>query len=90
MTTSEILDGFKNLKALVVGDICLDRWCTYDPDTSEPSRETGIPRLVLFRHRSLRAGAVQWPIIWPPWEPGKWPSWESAATMVSDLSWFAL
>jgi rfaE bifunctional protein kinase chain/domain len=45
MTTSEILDGFKNLKALVVGDICLDRWCTYDPDTSEPSRETGIPRL---------------------------------------------
>jgi len=45
MTTSEILDGFKNLKALVVGDICLDRWCTYDPATSEPSRETGIPRL---------------------------------------------
>jgi len=28
-----------------VGDICLDRWCTYDPATSEPSRETGIPRL---------------------------------------------
>lgn len=45
MTTPEILDGFKKLKALVVGDICLDRWCTYDPATSEPSRETGIPRL---------------------------------------------
>ena len=45
MTTAEILDGFKKLKALVVGDICLDRWCTYDPATSEPSRETGIPRL---------------------------------------------
>ena len=45
MTTVEILDGFKKLKALVVGDICLDRWCTYDPATSEPSRETGIPRL---------------------------------------------
>jgi rfaE bifunctional protein kinase chain/domain len=45
MTTEEILDGFKKLKALVVGDICLDRWCTYDPATSEPSRETGIPRL---------------------------------------------
>jgi rfaE bifunctional protein kinase chain/domain len=45
MTTAEILEGFKKLKALVVGDICLDRWCTYDPATSEPSRETGIPRL---------------------------------------------
>ncbi|HXX24806.1 MAG TPA: PfkB family carbohydrate kinase [Terriglobia bacterium] len=45
MTTTEIMNGFKNLKALVVGDICLDRWCTYDPATSEPSRETGIPRL---------------------------------------------
>lgn len=29
----------------MVGDICLDRWCTYDPTASEPSRETGIPRL---------------------------------------------
>jgi rfaE bifunctional protein kinase chain/domain len=28
-----------------VGDICLDRWCTYDPAASEPSYETGIPRL---------------------------------------------
>jgi rfaE bifunctional protein kinase chain/domain len=45
MTTAEILDGFKKLKALVIGDICLDRWCTYDPATSEPSAETGIPRL---------------------------------------------
>jgi len=45
MTTREILAGFKKLKALVVGDICLDRWCTYDPATSDPSRETGIPRL---------------------------------------------
>ena len=45
MTTAEILDRFKKLKALVVGDICLDRWCTYDPGTSEASRETGIPRL---------------------------------------------
>ncbi len=45
MTTSEILNGIKKLRVLVVGDICLDRWCTYDPATSEPSRETGIPRL---------------------------------------------
>ena len=45
MNTPEILAGFSRLKALVIGDICLDRWCTYDPATSEPSRETGIPRL---------------------------------------------
>jgi rfaE bifunctional protein kinase chain/domain len=45
MTTAEILAGFRKLAALVVGDICLDRWCTYDPSVSEPSRETGIPRL---------------------------------------------
>jgi rfaE bifunctional protein kinase chain/domain len=45
MTTAEILAGFSKLSALVIGDICLDRWCTYDPAASEPSRETGIPRL---------------------------------------------
>ncbi len=45
MTVTDILEGAKRLRALVVGDICLDRWCTYDPATSEPSRETGIPRL---------------------------------------------
>jgi len=45
MTTKELLDAFQKLKALVIGDICVDRWCTYDPATSEPSRETNIPRL---------------------------------------------
>jgi len=45
MTIPEILAGIKKVRALVVGDICLDRWCTYDPTTSEPSAETGIPRL---------------------------------------------
>ena len=45
MSTAEILASFAGLKALVVGDICLDRWCTYDPATTEPSAETGIPRL---------------------------------------------
>ena len=44
MTTAEILDALPRLAALVVGDICLDRWCTYDPSAAEPSRETGIPR----------------------------------------------
>jgi len=45
MTTADILAGFSEIAALVVGDICLDRWCAYDPSTAEPSRETGIPRI---------------------------------------------
>lgn len=44
MTTDQILSGFSKIAALVVGDICLDRWATYDPALAEPSRETGIPR----------------------------------------------
>ncbi len=45
MTPAEILQKIGGLSALVVGDICLDRWCTYDPAEGEPSRETGIPRI---------------------------------------------
>ena len=45
MTTREILERIQSLRALVVGDICLDRWCTYDPSEAEPSRETGMPRV---------------------------------------------
>lgn len=45
MTIQEILKGITKLRALVVGDICLDRWCTYDPSAAEPSAETGIPRV---------------------------------------------
>jgi len=45
MTTSEILPRFPALRVLVVGDVCLDRWCTYDPELADPSRETGIPRV---------------------------------------------
>jgi rfaE bifunctional protein kinase chain/domain len=42
---AEILAAFPNYSAFVVGDICLDRWCTYDPATAEPSHETGISRI---------------------------------------------
>ena len=49
MTVPEILAALPALSALVVGDICLDRWCTYDPATAEPSRETGIPRIGVVR-----------------------------------------
>jgi rfaE bifunctional protein kinase chain/domain len=45
MKIAEILAAFPRQSALVVGDICLDRWCTYDPATSEASRETGIQRI---------------------------------------------
>ncbi len=44
MTVSEILAAISKLNVLVVGDICLDCWCTYDPATAEPSRETGMLR----------------------------------------------
>lgn len=49
MSTAEILARFRDLSALVVGDICLDRWCEYDPAAAEPSRETGIPRIAVTR-----------------------------------------
>jgi len=49
MKTAEILAEFPRYSALVVGDICLDRWCTYDPATAEPSYETGIPRIGVVR-----------------------------------------
>jgi rfaE bifunctional protein kinase chain/domain len=45
VTRAEILDEFRKLRVLVVGDVCLDRWCRYDPDLAVPSRETGIPRI---------------------------------------------
>jgi rfaE bifunctional protein kinase chain/domain len=45
MTVPEILAGIPRLRILIAGDICLDRWCTYDPKHREPSRETGIDRI---------------------------------------------
>lgn len=45
MTDAEILAAFARLRVLVAGDVCLDRWCRYDPALSDDSRETGIPRI---------------------------------------------
>jgi rfaE bifunctional protein kinase chain/domain len=56
MTTTEILAAIPKLSVLVIGDICLDRWCTYEPCASEPSRETGIPRIAVV-HTEVTAGA---------------------------------
>jgi rfaE bifunctional protein kinase chain/domain len=47
MTAAELLDGFRRLRTLVVGDVCLDRWCHYDPALALPSAETGIPRVAV-------------------------------------------
>jgi rfaE bifunctional protein kinase chain/domain len=59
MTTAEILAAFRKIAALVVGDICLDHWCTYDPALSGPSRETGIPTVgVMGSYVSPGAGGT--------------------------------
>lgn len=47
MSPAEILAAIANLRALVAGDICLDRWCRYDPRLTEPSRETGLDRIAV-------------------------------------------
>ncbi|MBK9170782.1 MAG: ribokinase [Bryobacterales bacterium] len=45
MTAAEILARVPGVAVLVVGDVCLDRWCTYDPAQADVSRETGLPRI---------------------------------------------
>jgi rfaE bifunctional protein kinase chain/domain len=45
MNVAQVLEAAPTFRVLVVGDVCLDRWCTYDPALAEPSRETGIPRI---------------------------------------------
>ena len=47
--SEDILEKATKLSALIVGDVCLDRWCRYDPELGEPSRETGIPRTGVIR-----------------------------------------
>jgi len=49
MNAAEILARFGDLRVLVLGDICLDRWCWYDPAVAEKSAETGIPRTGVIR-----------------------------------------
>jgi rfaE bifunctional protein kinase chain/domain len=57
VTTAQILAEFSKLRALVVGDVALDRWCRYDPALADPSRETGIPRIAVIS-TELTAGAA--------------------------------
>jgi len=39
----ELLAAFPALRVLVVGDVCLDRWCTYDPALDTVYWPTGNP-----------------------------------------------
>ena len=57
MRAQRILDKIRGLKVLVLGDVCLDRWCFYDPDLTEPSRETGIPRIAVVRTETTPGAA---------------------------------
>ncbi len=57
MTTAEILAKFPSMRVLVVGDVCLDCWCRYDPALAEPSRETGIPRIAVTQVESTPGAA---------------------------------
>ena len=47
MTAARILERARSARVLVVGDICLDRWCRYEPSLAEASVETGIPRVAV-------------------------------------------
>ena len=47
MNWAPIINKFSSCRVLVAGDICLDRWCVYDPSENEPSRETDIPRVAI-------------------------------------------
>lgn len=57
MTVAETLAAFPKLRVLVAGDVCLDRWCRYDPALADPSRETGIPRIGVVA-TEITAGAA--------------------------------
>jgi rfaE bifunctional protein kinase chain/domain len=54
---AEVLASIRRLSVLVVGDVCLDRWCRYEPDFAEPSRETGLPRVAVVEMERSPGGA---------------------------------
>ncbi len=57
MTTEEILTSLPALSVLVVGDVCLDRWCYYEPQLAEASRETSIPRVAVVEYERTPGAA---------------------------------
>jgi rfaE bifunctional protein kinase chain/domain len=57
MNAAAILREFRGLRVLVAGDVCLDRWCRYDPREGLASRETGLPRVGVVS-TEITAGAA--------------------------------
>jgi rfaE bifunctional protein kinase chain/domain len=57
VTTEEVLASLPTLSALVVGDVCLDRWCYYEPQLAEASRETSIPRVAVVEYERTPGAA---------------------------------
>lgn len=57
MRVAELLSAIPRLSVLVVGDVCLDRWCRYEPGFAEPSRETGLPRVAVVEVERSPGGA---------------------------------
>lgn len=51
-----ILAEFAKLRVLVVGNVCLDRWCSCEPELACPSRETGIPRTAVVSYHVTPGG----------------------------------
>jgi rfaE bifunctional protein kinase chain/domain len=57
VSPERILAAFRDLRCLVVGVVCLDRWCRYDPALALASAETGIPRIAVVE-TEVTAGAA--------------------------------
>ena len=78
--TAQYWKLFPDRSALIVGDICLDRWCIYDPGAAEPSRETGIPRIgVVSTEVSPGGGGTVANNLACAWESGAWRCWACSA-----------
>jgi len=50
MGIEKIVEGFRKLKVLVIGDFFLDKYYIYDPKIGEPSLETGIIPIVVTEY----------------------------------------
>jgi rfaE bifunctional protein kinase chain/domain len=57
MDAADLLNRMRDLRVLIVGDVCLDRWCRYSPAQTMPSVETGIPRVAVVATETT-AGAA--------------------------------
>jgi rfaE bifunctional protein kinase chain/domain len=57
VTIAHLLERMRGLRILIVGDLCLDRWCHYSPQHAEKSRETGIDRIAVVQ-TSVTPGAA--------------------------------